>query len=194
MPHLKRIVHKRRRRKKINHLLTLKNIFCRMRLTRQLTVANDFHNILQNIFLVRCVQKKKETYKGLEKWKWKWRDMWPSMVTHTRNLCSAINPSKVHTHSSEHTHHLCCGARGAVGGSVPCSRSPQSWYWGWKERCTFTPPTYNSWNRWTSGGWENDDRIFIFRWTITLRPIHSAIERRRQTATDTFGGCCRISV
>ncbi len=28
----------------------------------------------------------------------------PSMVTHTRNLCSAINPSKVHTHSSEHTH------------------------------------------------------------------------------------------
>ncbi len=29
---------------------------------------------------------------------------WPSMVTHTRNLCSAINPSKVHTHSSEHTH------------------------------------------------------------------------------------------
>ncbi len=79
----------------------------------------------------------------------KWRDMLPSMVTHTRNLCSAINPSKVHTHSSEHTtgavgSHLCCGARGAVGGSVPCSRAPQSWYWGWRERCTFTPPTYNS--------------------------------------------------
>ncbi len=36
--------------------------------------------------------------------KWKWRDMWPSMVTHTLNLCSAINQSKVHTHSSEHTH------------------------------------------------------------------------------------------
>ncbi len=26
------------------------------------------------------------------------------MVTHTQNLCSAFNPSKVHTHSSEHTH------------------------------------------------------------------------------------------
>ncbi len=26
------------------------------------------------------------------------------MVTHTRNLCSAFNPSKVRTHSSEHTH------------------------------------------------------------------------------------------
>ncbi len=55
--------------------------------------------------------------------KWKWRDIRPSMVTHTWNLCSAFNPSKVHTHS-EHTrtlclHHLCCGARGAVGGSVP---------------------------------------------------------------------------
>jgi len=46
------------------------------------------------------------------------------MVTYTRNLCSAFNPSKVHTHSSEHTHHehtpgavgshLCCGTQGAV--------------------------------------------------------------------------------
>ncbi len=27
---------------------------------------------------------------------------------------------------------------------VPCSRAPQSWYWGWREHCTFTPPTYNS--------------------------------------------------
>ncbi len=34
--------------------------------------------------------------------------------------------------------HLCCGARGAVGGSVPCSRAPQSWYWRWRECCTFT--------------------------------------------------------
>ncbi len=92
------------------------------------------------------------------KWKWKWRDIRPSMVTHTRNLCSAINPSKVHTHSSEHTHrehtpgavgsHLCCGARGAVGGSVPCSRAPQSWYWRRREHCTFTPPTYNSCRTW----------------------------------------------
>ncbi len=60
-----------------------------------------------------------------------------------------IYPSKVHTHSSEHTpgavgSHLCCGTRGAVGGSVPCSRAPQSWYWGWREHCTFTPLTYNS--------------------------------------------------
>ncbi len=36
-------------------------------------------------------------------------------------LC--IQPIQVHTHSSEHTpgavgSHLCCGARGAVGGSV----------------------------------------------------------------------------
>ncbi len=27
-----------------------------------------------------------------------------SMVTHTQNSCFAFNPSKVHTHSSEHTH------------------------------------------------------------------------------------------
>ncbi len=33
----------------------------------------------------------------------KWLDIRPCMVAHTRNLCSAINPSKVHTHCSEHT-------------------------------------------------------------------------------------------
>ncbi len=45
--------------------------------------------------------------------------------SHTRNLCSAFHPSKcTHTAvSSEHTpgavgSHFCCGARGAVGGSV----------------------------------------------------------------------------
>ncbi len=81
--------------------------------------------------------------------KWKWRDMWPSMVTHTLNMCSAINPSKVHTHSSEHTpravgSRLCCGAWGAVVGLVPCSRAPQSWDWRWRERWTFTLPSYNS--------------------------------------------------
>ncbi len=36
--------------------------------------------------------------------KWKWRDIRPSTVTHTQNLCSTFNPSKVHAHSSEHTH------------------------------------------------------------------------------------------
>ncbi len=34
----------------------------------------------------------------------KWHDIQPSMVIHTQNLCSAFNPSKVHTHRSEHTH------------------------------------------------------------------------------------------
>ncbi len=29
--------------------------------------------------------------------------MWPSMVTHTRNLCSDFNLSKMHTNISEHT-------------------------------------------------------------------------------------------
>ncbi len=36
-----------------------------------------------------------------------------SIVTPTWNLCSAINPSKVHTHSSEHT---------------PGAVAPQLWY------------------------------------------------------------------
>ncbi len=95
-------------------------------------------------------------------------DVRPSMVTNTRNLCSAFIPSKEHTHSSEHTpgavgSHLCCGARGAVEGSVPCSRTPQSWYWGWRK---LTPPTYNSFQTWDSNsqplGYESN--------SLTIRP------------------------
>ncbi len=33
-----------------------------------------------------------------------WHDIRPRIVTHTWYSCSAFNPSKVHTHSSEHTH------------------------------------------------------------------------------------------
>ncbi len=55
--------------------------------------------------------------------------MWPSMVTHTQNLCSAFtHPKCTHTAVNTHTHrehtpgavgsHLCCGTRGAVVGSV----------------------------------------------------------------------------
>ncbi len=81
-----------------------------------------------------------------------WSDVWPSMVTHTQNVCSAFNPSKcTHTHSSEHTPGAMgsqyCGTRGAVGGSVSCSRvSPQSRYTGILKggedaRASLTPPT-----------------------------------------------------
>ncbi len=72
-------------------------------------------------------ERKGKERKGKER---KGGDLWPSMVSHTWNLCSAFNPSKC-THiavSSEHTHtpravgSQCCGARGAVGGSVSCSR------------------------------------------------------------------------
>ncbi len=57
--------------------------------------------------------------------------------------------------------HLCCRA---VGGSVPCSRAPQPWYWGWRECCTFTPPTYNSCLR-------LEPATFGLRvWPLTIRP------------------------
>ncbi len=79
------------------------------------------------------------------------QEWWPIL-----GICALqlSHPKCTHTAVNTHTHrehipgavgsHLCCGARGAVEGSVPCSRAPQSWYWGWRERCTFTPPTYNS--------------------------------------------------
>ncbi len=44
------------------------------------------------------------------------------------------HPKWTHTRSSGQP---CYSARGAVGGSVPCSRTPQSWYW----RRILPPPT-----------------------------------------------------
>ncbi len=83
---------------------------------------------------------------------------------------SAHTQQWTHTHR-EHTpgavgSHLCCGARGAVGGSVSCSRAPQSWYWGWRERWTFTPPTYNSCRTWDS----NSQPLDYKSDSLTIRP------------------------
>ncbi len=51
-------------------------------------------------------------------------------LTHPKCTHTAVN-THTHTHR-EHTpgavDSQCCGARGAVGGSVSCSRASQSWY------------------------------------------------------------------
>ncbi len=66
----------------------------------------------------------------------------PLHLTHP----SAHSQQWTHTRSSGQPY---CGARGAVGGSVPCSRvSPQSWYWRWREHLLFTPPTDNPCRTW----------------------------------------------
>ncbi len=68
--------------------------------------------------------------------------IWPILeicalrLAHPRCTHTAVN---THTNTNAHTHlehtpgavgrHLCCRARGAVVGSVPYSRAPQSWYW-----------------------------------------------------------------
>ncbi len=58
----------------------------------------------------------------------------PLHLTHP----SAHSQQWTHTRSSGQPY---CGARGAVGGSVPCSRvSPQSWYWRWESTCYSLPP------------------------------------------------------
>ncbi len=85
----------------------------------------------------------------LEQWTHKLTHTWSSRHTHTHTHTHTWSSGNTHTHththtwssghththtwSSGHTHtHTWssqrCGARGAVGGSVPCSRvSPQSW-------------------------------------------------------------------
>ncbi len=61
-------------------------------------------------------------------------------LTYSKCTHTAVN-THTHTHH-EHTpgavgSHLCCSTQGVVVGSMPCSRAPQSWYWGWRGRCTF---------------------------------------------------------
>ncbi len=54
---------------------------------------------------------------------------------------------------------------GAVWGLVPCSRAPQSWYWRWRDRWTFIPPTnkscrYRDSNLWPLG-YESDSLTIV---------------------------------
>ncbi len=62
-------------------------------------------------------------------------------LTHPKCTHTAVN-TQPWTHTPEQWAAIyAVVARGAVGGSVPGSRAPQLWYWRWRERCTFTPPT-----------------------------------------------------
>ncbi len=88
-------------------------------------------------------------------WKGKGKDVtcgqvwWPILgicaqhLTHP-SVHTAVSSEQTHTHC-EHTPGAvgsqCCGARGAVGGTVPCSRvSPQSWYWRWRRALVIHSP------------------------------------------------------
>ncbi len=84
----------------------------------------------------------------------------PLHLTHP----SAHSQQWTHTWSSGQPY---CSARGAVGGSVPCSRvSPQSWYWRWREHLLFTPPTDNPCRTWES----NRQPLGYKSNSLTIRP------------------------
>ncbi len=81
-------------------------------------------------------------------------------------------PIQVHTHSSEHKpgavgSHLCCSARVAVGGSVPCSRAPRRGIEDGEGAVhSLPPPTIPAGPRL---------ELAIFRlwvWLSTIRPRH----------------------
>ncbi len=64
----------------------------------------------------------------------KWSDVWPSMVTHPQNLCSAFNPSKcTHTHTVVNTHTglssvVVLRVEESAGHSLPPTYNPcQTW-------------------------------------------------------------------
>ncbi len=78
-----------------------------------------------------------------------WRPILGICALHLTHPSARTHTPWTHTRSSGQPY--CCGARGAVGGSVPCSRvSLQSWYWGWRERKYSIPAgpetrTHNLW-------------------------------------------------
>ncbi len=83
-----------------------------------------------------------------------WCDIPPSMVTHIWNFCSAFNPSKVHTHSSEHTHTvnthpeqwaaIYAVAPGSSWGFGALLKGTSSWYWGWESAVKLIQKSYQN--------------------------------------------------
>ncbi len=75
---------------------------------------------------------------------------WPSMVTHTRNLCSAlIHPKCTHTAVNTHTVNTHLEQWAAIYATVPGEQLGvrclaqghlSRGFEGGRERCTFTPP------------------------------------------------------
>ncbi len=97
--------------------------------------------------------------------------VWPSMVTHTRNLCSAFNPSKcIHTVVNIHLEQWAANAaapREQLG--VQCLAQGSHLSRGiekWRECWLFTPPTDNPCQTWDSNprpsGYKSD--------SLSIRP------------------------
>ncbi len=122
------------------------------------TVHGKKHNLLKKRKVGRLYQSK---------WKGKGSGVWPSMVTHTRNLCSAFNPSKcTHTQwiyiwSSGQPMLRCPGSSWGIGALL--KGLTQSWYWRWREWRLFTPPTDNPCRTWDSrpSGYKSDSLSII---------------------------------
>ncbi len=99
---------------------------------------------------------------------WHTQVWWPILGICALHL---THPKCTHTpwtHLEQRAAIYAAAPRGAVGGSVPCSRAPQSGYWRWRECCTFTPPTYNSCRTWDS----NQQPFTYESDSLTIRPRH----------------------
>ncbi len=90
------------------------------------------HNQCESKFIPGLLSESDVTYSQV------W---WPIL-----RICALHLPiQSAHTHST-HKHtgalgsHLCCGARGAVGGSVPCSRAPRRGIEGGESAVNSVPP------------------------------------------------------
>ncbi len=122
-------------------------------------MKNQYLKILE--YFLRSIKKKEREREVVcgQVW-WPILGICPLHLTHP----SARSQQWTHTWSSGQPYF---GARGAVGGSVPCSRvSPQSWYWRWREHLLFTPPTDNPCRTWES----NRQPLGYKSNSLTIRP------------------------
>ncbi len=137
-------------------------------------------NWIRTIFPTRKEREREREVVCGQVW-WPILGICPLHLTHP----SAHSQQWTHTWSSGQPY---CGARGAVGGSVPCSRvSPQSWYWRWREHLLFTPPTDNPCRTWES----NRQPLGYKSNSLTIRPRLPGCTAARRWHV---GKCCLMTL
>ncbi len=92
--------------------------------------------------------------------------IYPILSAHTHTHTSWTHTHTPWTHTRSSGQPFMLRRRGAVGGSVPCSRAPQSWYWGWRECCTFTPPFFMTISIMLKRSWKLAVMHDLYSWTM----------------------------
>ncbi len=108
---------------------------------------------------------------------------WPILRIHALFL-----PIQVHTHSSEHTHTRSSGQLWCPGSSLGFGallKGTSSWYWRWRECCTFNPtiPARLRLELATFQLWVRLSTIRPWQSTFTSNALNPSLNPFRSTST-----------